>query len=114
MTAPMFLMLLAAFSSISGLITEGIKKLISDKKNLSYNLLALIVALLVGGVGCVVYYQLTGIPYTTNNIIYIVLMGFASGLSSMVGYDKIKQMIQQFSNNNMIPETKEEIKTENK
>lgn len=113
MTAPMFLMLLAAFSSISGLITEGIKKLISDKQNLSYNLLALIVALIVGGVGCVIYYQLTGIPYTTNNIIYIVLMGFASALSSMVGYDKIKQMIQQFSNNQVIPETKEEIKTEN-
>ena len=111
MTAPMFLMLLAAFSSISGLITEGIKKLISDKKNLSYNLLALIVALIVGGVGCVIYYQLTGIPYTTNNIIYIVLMGFASGLSSMVGYDKIKQMIQQFAKNEIIPETKEE--TEN-
>ena len=113
MTAPMFLMLLAAFSSISGLITEGIKKLISDKKNLSYNLLALIVALIVGGVGCVIYYQLTGIPYTTNNIIYIVLMGFASGLSSMVGYDKIKQMIQQFAKNEIIPETKEEIKIEN-
>lgn len=113
MTAPMFLMLLAAFSSISGLITEGIKKLISDKKNLSYNLLALIVSLIVGGIGCVIYYQLTGIPYTTNNIIYIVLMGFASALSSMVGYDKIKQMIQQFSNNQVIPETKEEIKTEN-
>ena len=111
MTAPMFLMLLAAFSSISGLITEGIKKLISDKKNLSYNLLALIVALIVGGVGCVIYYQLTGIPYTTNNIIYIVLMGLASGLSSMVGYDKIKQMIQQFAKNEIIPETKEE--TEN-
>ena len=113
MTVTMFLMLLAAFSSISGLITEGIKKLISDKKNLSYNLLALIVALIVGGVGCVIYYQLTGIPYTTNNIIYIVLMGFASGLSSMVGYDKIKQMIQQFSKNNIIPEVKEEIKIEN-
>ena len=113
MTASMFLMLLAAFSSISGLITEGIKKLISDKKNLSYNLLALIVALIVGGVGCVIYYQLTGIPYTTNNIIYIVLMGFASGLSSMGGYDKIKQMIQQFSKNNIIPEVKEEIKIDN-
>lgn len=109
MTAPMFLMLLAAFSSISGLITEGIKKLLSDKKNLSYNLLALIVALIVGGVGCVIYYQLTGIPYTINNIIYIVLMGLASGLSSMVGYDKIKQLIQQFSKNNVIPEVKEEI-----
>ena len=109
MTAPMFLMLLAAFSSISGLITEGIKKLINDKKNLSYNLLALIVALIVGGVGCVIYYQLTGIQYTTNNIIYIILMGLASGLSSMVGYDKIKQLIQQFSKNNVIPEVKEEI-----
>ena len=76
--------------------------------NLSYNLLALIVALIVGGVGCVIYYQLTGIPYTTNNIIYIVLMGFASGLSSMVGYDKIKQMIQQFTKNEIIPKVKEE------
>lgn len=107
MTAPMFLMLLAAFSSISGLITEGIKKLINDKKNLSYNLLALIVALIVGGVGCVIYYQLTGIPYTTNNIIYIVLMGLSSGLSSMVGYDKIKQMIQQFSKNNISSEVRQ-------
>lgn len=113
MTAPMFLMLLAAFSSISGLITEGIKNLISDKKNLSYNLLALIVALIVGGVGCVIYYQLTGIPYTTNNIIYIILMGFASGLSSMIGYDKLKQCLEQLGKPNIIPKIKEENQTEN-
>lgn len=113
MTVTMFLMLLSAFSVISGLVTECIKKLLTEKANLSHNLLALIVALIVGGVGCAIYYQLTGIPYTTNNIIYIILMGFASGLSSMISYDKVKQTLEQLGKLNVIPETEEESQTEN-
>ena len=50
MTTTTFLMLLSAFSVLSGLVTEGIKKLISDKANMSYNIIALIVSLIVGGV----------------------------------------------------------------
>lgn len=99
MQVNLFLLLLSFFSVLSGLITEGIKNLINDKKNLSYNIIALIVSLIVGGVGCVIYYQLSGIPYTVNNIIYIVLMGLASGLCSMVGYDKLKQTIEQLFGN---------------
>ena len=98
MTTTTFLMLLFAFSTISGLITEAIKKLISDKSNFSYNLLALIVALIVGGVGCGVYYQLNAIAFTVNNIIYMLLMGLASGLSATLGYDKLKQTIEQITN----------------
>ena len=97
MTTTTFLMLLSAFSVISGLVTEAIKKLVSDKANLSYNLIALIVALIIGGVGCGLYYQLNGIVFTVNNIIYMILMGFASGLSATLGYDKIKQMIIQIT-----------------
>ena len=95
MTTNTFLMLFSAFSIISGLITEGIKRLVKDKKNLSYNVLALVVALVVGSLGCAVYYQLSGIPFTVNNIIYMTLMGLASGVGSMIGFDKVKQTIEQ-------------------
>ena len=99
MTTTTFLMLLSSFSVLSGLVTEGIKKLISDKANMSYNIIALVVALVIGGVGSAVYYQLNAIPFNLNNIIYLVLMGLASGLCSMVGFDKIKQAIKQITGN---------------
>ena len=97
MNVTLFLILLSAFSVISGLITEAIKKLLSDKTNLSYNLIALTVALVVGSVGCGIYYQLNGLPFDVNNIIYMILMGFASGLVSMVGFDKVKQAVEQLT-----------------
>ena len=97
MNVNLFLILLSAFSVISGLVTEAIKKMVSDKANLSYNLVALIVALIVGGVGCGIYYQLNGILFTANNIIYMILMGFSSGLVSMVGFDKVKQAVEQLT-----------------
>ena len=93
-----FLILLSAFSVISILITEGIKNMAAHKENLSYNLITLVTALIVGGCGTAVYYQLNAIPFTTNNIIYMLLMGFASGLTAMVGFDKVKQAIEQFPN----------------
>ena len=99
MTTTTFLMLLSAFSVLSGLVTEGIKKLISDKANMSYNVIALVVALVIGGAGSAVYYQLNAIPFDVNNVIYMILMGLASGLCSMVGYDKLKQCIEQISGN---------------
>ena len=95
MTTTTFLMLLSAFSVLSGLVTEGVKKLISDKANMSYNIIALIVSLIIGGVGCAIYYQLNAIPFDVNNVIYMILMGLASGLCSMVGFDKIKQAVEQ-------------------
>lgn len=100
MTTTMFLILLSGFSVISSLVTEGIKNVAMDKVNLSYNIVALVTALIIGGGGTAVYYQLNTITFTVNNIIYIVLMGLASGLTSMVGFDKVKQTIEQFVNNN--------------
>lgn len=91
----LFLSLLFAFSTISALLTQGIKKLTLDKANLPYNLIAVGIALVVGGVGCGVYYQLNTIPFTTNNIIYMLLMGFSSGMTAMYEYDKLKQTIIQ-------------------
>ena len=95
MNSTMFLILLSAFSVLSSLVTEGIKNIATDKVNLSYNIVALVTALVIGGGGTAVYYQLNTIPFTVNNIIYAVLMGLASGLTSMVGFDKVKQAIVQ-------------------
>lgn len=100
MTTTMFLILLSAFSVVSSLVTEGIKNIAADRVNLSYNLVALVIAMIVGGGGTAIYYQLNTIPFTTNNIIYIVLMGLASSLVSMTSYDKVKQTIEQFVNKN--------------
>lgn len=98
MNTTMFLILLSAFSVISGLVTEGIKNIATDKVNLSYNIVALITALIIGGGGTAVYYQLNTISFTANNVIYAILMGLASGLVSMVGFDKVKQAIIQITN----------------
>lgn len=93
-----FMFLLFVFSLVSGLITEAIKKMIADKKNLSYNLIALSIALVVGCVGTAIYYQLNNIVFEVNNVIYMILLGMSSGLCSMLGYDKVKQSIMQITN----------------
>lgn len=95
MDISMFLMLLFAFSTITTLFTEGVKKLVNDKANLSYNLVALFSSLIIGSAGTAIYYQLNDMPFDTNNVIYMILLGLASGLCSMNGYDKVKQTILQ-------------------
>ena len=94
MTVQMFLALLAGFSVLTSLIVEGIKKIAVHCT--TYDVIALITALVVGGGGTLVYYKLTEMPFTANNIIYAVLMGLASALVAMVGYDKVVQAIEQF------------------
>lgn len=99
MNTTIFLILLSSFSFLSSLVTEAVKGIASDRVHLSYNIVALITALTIGGGGTGIYYQLNAIPFTVNNMIYIVLMGLASGLVSMVGFDKVKQAIEQLTTN---------------
>lgn len=90
-----FFVLLSAFAALSSLLTEGVKNLISDKENFSYNMIALTTALIVGCTGTALYYRLTSIPFTADHILSMILMGLSSGLVSMVGFDKFKQTIEQ-------------------
>lgn len=95
MTPQLFLILLAGFSALSSLVMEGIKKSFLSSKNVSYSVIALIIALIIGTSGTFIYYQLNNIIIDTNNILYAILMGLASGLVSMVGYDKVKQTLDE-------------------
>ena len=99
MTINIFIMLLTIYSVATSLIVEAIKKLL-DESNKKYapNLLAFIVAILIGIFGTLIYYQLYSIAFTANNIICAILLGYMSGIGAMVGFDKVKQLIGQLSN----------------
>lgn len=91
MTIELFITLFGVGSVLSSLLTEALKKSLT----ISSNIIALIDAVIVGGVGCFVYYFLTGVQITPINAIYAVLMALCVWLGSMVGYDKVMQTLKQ-------------------
>lgn len=96
MTVTLFITLLAFFSTITSLCTEGLKKLFCEHGlKYSSNLIAIVVACIVGTLGTGAYYIIYSIPFTAVNIVCIFLMGCASAVCAMVGYDKVVQTIQQ-------------------
>ena len=99
MTITMFILLIAICSAVSSLLTEGIKAWCKNAgKDYSANLIALINAIVVGCGGTAVAYILMGIAFTLSNIVCLILMSAAVWLGSMVGYDKVVQLITQVTN----------------
>lgn len=96
MTLTLFLALIVVLAVAVSLITEAVKKLL-DEAGVKYssNIVVLIVALLVGAGGTALVYLFFSIPFTPPNIVCIVLMAVAVWVGSMVGYDKVIQMIEQ-------------------
>lgn len=96
MTVEMFLILLTILSTLTSLCTEGVKALL-DSWQLKYatNIVVLIVAVIVGGLGTIIFYILNNYAWTAMNIVCIPLMMLANWLGAMLGYDKVKQAITQ-------------------
>lgn len=92
MTIQLFMFLFTIGSLVSSLITEAIKK---TYMNISSNIIALIDAIGVGVIGTVCAYTLMGITFNLSNIICIFLMAVCIWIGSMVGFDKVKQTINQ-------------------
>lgn len=100
MTVTLFVTILTIGAMLSGLLTEAIKKAYSnEKKDYSANVIALINAVVVGGGGTAVTYMLLNVPWEVNNIICMALMVVCVWIGSMVGYDKIIQLIKQIADN---------------
>lgn len=98
MTVTLFISLFTIGSMACGLITEAVKKAYENAhKDYSSNIIALVDALVVGGLGTSVAYMLMGIDWTVNNIICIVLMIVCIWLGAMLGFDKIKQTLEQIA-----------------
>lgn len=96
MSVQLFIAMFTIGSAVSSLLTEAVKKAYSNAgKEYSANVVALINAIVVGCGGTAVMYMLMAIPWTVNNILCLVLMGVAVWIASMVGYDKVIQMLNQ-------------------
>ena len=97
MTMTLFIALFTVLAgAVASLITEPVKKWYANAdKPYSSNAIALIVSIVSGGLGTSVYYILKDVPWTVNNIICILLMIVAIWVTSMVGYDKVKQLLEQ-------------------
>lgn len=96
MTINAFLVLLMGFSTLTSLVTEAIKKFL-DEAGIKYaaNIVVLISAIVVGGIGMTYFYWLEESPFIVTNIIGTLLMISANWLVAMLGYDKVKQAILQ-------------------
>ena len=94
-----FMIGLFIVSVMSGLVTEAVKKILTELKvNYHANILAGIVAIVLAvGVG-VAYVIITGIGFTGAHIVQVVILAVMSWLCSMVGYDKVVQVIGQIKN----------------
>ena len=91
--------LLKALALISGLTTltvEAIKKLLNDKQvQYSSNLLAAIVAVILTLCVSVAYVLYFAVPLSVQVIISVIALIYLSFLCSTIGFDKIKQLIEQ-------------------
>ena len=98
MTVAMFILLMTICSAVSSVLTEGVKKWFDNaNKTYSSNLIAMFNAIVVGCGGTAIAYVLLGVAFTLPNILCLVLMAAAVWLGSMVGYDKVIQLIAQIT-----------------
>lgn len=96
MNGVLFLVLITILSLVSSLFTEAVKNACKNaNKTYSANLIALINGLVIGAGGVIAAYLLLGIAFTAGNIACIPLMGLAVWMGSMVGYDKVIQLVSQ-------------------
>lgn len=96
MTVESFLILFTILSIATSIATEAIKKFLDSLKiNYVSNVVVLVIAVVVGGIGTSLFYMWNDIAWTTLNIICIFLMVCANWFGAMLGYDKVMQAIEQ-------------------
>ena len=83
-------------SILTTLTVEAIKKLLEGKLY-NANLLAAIVATVLSIFTAIFYVMYNAVSVSIQVILATIAFAFFSWLASMVGFDKIKQLIQQFT-----------------
>ena len=100
MTLSLFIFILTIGAAVTGLLTESIKKFNENcGKETNPNIAALVCAFVVGGLGTLASYSLMDIPFTVNNIICVLLMIVCVWIGAMIGFDKVKQTLEQIRGN---------------
>jgi len=87
---------LAIISVLTSLTVEALKKLLGDR-HYSSNLLAVIVSVVLTIAICAGYLIYTATALTPQIIVIIIALIFLSFLSATVGFDKVKQLLEQLA-----------------
>ncbi len=96
MNITLFITMFTVGAAAVTLLTEAVKKFYSNAgKECSPNVVALVDAVVIGAGGTAVVYMLMNIPWTINNIICLGLMTVCVWIGSMIGYDKVVQLLKQ-------------------
>ena len=77
------------------LITEAVKKMIPAQTEYSKNILAGLVAIVVGVLVSIGYCILTHTAATSEVVVYAVCLVILSWICAMIGYDKVIQTLTQ-------------------
>lgn len=99
MTLEVFLILLLAISIFTSLTVEAIKNFLGSAYTGSSNIVAGVVAIVLGVAVGVFYCLLAEVAFSMNIILILIALVFLSWLGSMVGYDKVVQAITQIKSN---------------
>lgn len=87
---------LAILATFTSLVVEGVKKLLDEKGvHYSSNLLAVIVSVISTLIVSILYIVYKNIPFSAQVVVIIIALMIFSFLTSTVGYDKVKQMLEQ-------------------
>ena len=97
MSLEVFLLGLLIVSTLTGLITEAIKKWLDERGTKYYsNALAGYVAIGLSIAVGIAYIILVGAVLNAQTAVYLIALILLSWLCAMVGYDKVMQAIAQF------------------
>lgn len=97
MKLEVFLLILLIVSTLTGLVTEAVKKWLQERdKNYYANALAGYVAVAMSIAVGASYIILAQVALNAQMAVYLIALVFLSWLSAMVGYDKVIQAISQF------------------
>lgn len=96
MTIEIMMLLVTVFSIITSELTALAKKVL-DIFRVKYasNAVVLVVAVIVGAGGTILYYVNAQVPLNALTSVYLALMCVWNCLGAMFGYDKVKQMLVQ-------------------
>lgn len=87
---------LALISMLTSLTVEALKKIFNEKEiKYSSNLLAVIVSIILTIAISIGYICYADIQITAKEVITIIALTFMSFLSATVGFDKVKQLLEQ-------------------
>lgn len=95
-TTDIFLLGLMIVSTLTGLVTEAVKKIMAERnKEYRPNTIAGIVAAILSACLGAGYVIISGIAFSAQIVVYIIALMFIGWLGAMVGYDKITDLFNK-------------------